>query len=43
VVALVTDAGTPTISDPGAALVRQARDAGHQVTVIPAFGGRGPR
>lgn len=34
-VALVTDAGTPTISDPGATLVRQAREAGHRVKVIP--------
>ncbi len=34
-VALVTDAGTPTISDPGAALVRGARAAGHEVTVVP--------
>lgn len=34
-VALVTDAGTPTISDPGAELVRQAHAAGHRVTVVP--------
>jgi 16S rRNA (cytidine1402-2'-O)-methyltransferase len=34
-VALITDAGTPGISDPGAALVRQARDAGHPVVPVP--------
>jgi 16S rRNA (cytidine1402-2'-O)-methyltransferase len=34
-VALVTDAGTPTVSDPGAELVRQAREAGHAVEVLP--------
>lgn len=34
-VALVTDAGTPTVSDPGAELVRRARDAGHTVEVVP--------
>lgn len=34
-VALVTDAGTPTVSDPGAALVGRARDAGHAVEVVP--------
>ena len=34
-VALVTDAGTPTISDPGADLVRQARGAGFQVATVP--------
>ena len=34
-VALITDAGTPTISDPGAGLVRQARAGGHTITVIP--------
>ncbi len=33
--ALCTDAGTPGVSDPGAALVRAALDAGHQVTPIP--------
>lgn len=33
--ALVTDAGTPALSDPGAALVRAVRDAGHTVTPIP--------
>jgi 16S rRNA (cytidine1402-2'-O)-methyltransferase len=34
-VALVTDAGMPGISDPGAAAVRRVREAGHPVTVIP--------
>jgi len=34
-VALVTDAGTPTVSDPGAELVRRARAAGHAVEVVP--------
>lgn len=34
-VALVTDAGTPGISDPGAGLVRRAREAGHRVVPIP--------
>jgi 16S rRNA (cytidine1402-2'-O)-methyltransferase len=34
-VALVTDAGMPTVSDPGSEVVRQARDAGHMVTVVP--------
>ncbi len=34
-VALVTDAGLPAISDPGARLVRAALDAGVEVTVLP--------
>ena len=34
-VALVTDAGLPAISDPGARLVRAARDADVPVTVLP--------
>jgi len=34
-VALVTDAGTPTISDPGAELVARAREAGCPVAVVP--------
>ena len=34
-VAYVTDAGSPGISDPGAALVRAARAAGHGVRAVP--------
>ncbi len=34
-IALVSEAGTPLISDPGAQLVQVAADAGHTVTPIP--------
>ena len=34
-VAVVTDAGTPGISDPGEELVRQALEAGITVTSVP--------
>ena len=34
-VALVTDAGMPCISDPGALLVKEARDEGFEVTAEP--------
>jgi 16S rRNA (cytidine1402-2'-O)-methyltransferase len=34
-VAVVTDAGTPGISDPGERLVRAAIDAGHRVAAVP--------
>src|SRR5215211_9494306 len=34
-IALVSDAGLPGVSDPGARIVRAARDAGIAVTVLP--------
>jgi 16S rRNA (cytidine1402-2'-O)-methyltransferase len=34
-IALVSDAGTPMISDPGFKLVREARAAGHNVVTLP--------
>lgn len=34
-IALVSDAGTPLISDPGYKLVREARAAGHHITTVP--------
>ncbi len=34
-IALVSDAGTPLISDPGYKLVRAVREAGHQVHTVP--------
>jgi len=34
-IALVSDAGTPLISDPGYKLVRDARAAGYQITTLP--------
>src|ERR1700674_2637414 len=34
-IALVSDAGTPLVSDPGYRLVRAAREAGHMVMTVP--------
>ena len=34
-IALISDAGMPCISDPGAVICKLARQAGHNVTVIP--------
>ena len=34
-IALVSDAGTPAISDPGARLVRAVHEAGHRVVPVP--------
>lgn len=34
-VALISDAGAPAVSDPGARIVRAVRDAGHRVVPIP--------
>ncbi|MDA3957156.1 16S rRNA (cytidine(1402)-2'-O)-methyltransferase [Oceanispirochaeta sp.] len=34
-IAYVSDAGTPVLSDPGRLLVRQCRDAGHDIIPIP--------
>ena len=41
-VAVVTDAGTPVISDPGNLLVRQLREAGIPYTLVPPLKGRSP-
>ncbi len=33
--ALLSDAGMPAISDPGALLIRSAKDAGHRIVLVP--------
>ena len=38
-IALITDAGTPGISDPGEELVRMCQEAGITVTAVPGRGG----
>jgi 16S rRNA (cytidine1402-2'-O)-methyltransferase len=35
VISLVSDAGTPLLSDPGFALVREVAKAGHEIRIIP--------
>lgn len=34
-IVLVSDAGMPTVSDPGATVIRAVREAGHEVSVVP--------
>ena len=34
-VACISDAGTPAVSDPGAALVAAVRDVGHRIVPVP--------